>query len=715
MTAVARERAIVAGAFAALAALATVWLAIDRTPPEWDHANHLERVVHCAADMARGDLRRIFERSTFYPPVVPCAAALVYRLAPSDAIGSQAVVLAFLGLGMAAVYLLGRHVAGGTEGVVAAVIFGTAPFVVFSSLRFQLDLPLAALVPLTILVLLKTDGFTHGGWSLVAGGLLGLGMLTKPTFAAYVLAPLVLLAARTRRAGAWINVALAVLVGAVVSAPWYGPRLFGLLAQIASRSFKQAAEAGKPEPLTTSALLVYPTWFAPQFGILAVLLCAAGLVVALWRRQGLIVTALLAPFVLLQLLQNKDLRYTLPLLPIAAVLAGLGFGVVPPRGRRVARIILGVVCALQVVVTASAFPRGLTLPWVGVPLVVESAPRRGDWHHREILGLISRDSGGRAATVSVVPNDNLFSVSNFRYYAARDGLPLEFVRAWEGDPIGVEYMILKTGALGPSWTVEKPRRVGERLRDDPHLARVYPILADFPLPDGSTGSVRARRLTEAADATPAALSREVEAAVHEALADVARDVEGLEVRVVHDDTILKGRVGRIEIRAASAVVGEFRRPKAARLRVHDVRVAFEDVLVNPFAVHTAGRLDPLDAGRVAIEQVTVREKDLQAFLGELKEFRGASVKLEPGAAAFVITQPGPDVAARIRLLPADDRPFTLVAEHVSVGGIPLPSTFVNWVVRNYDPSPRLARRLPVPVRIGSVDVTPEAVRITTKP
>jgi len=144
---VARERAIVAGAFAALAALATVWLAIDRTPPEWDHANHLERVVHCAADMARGDLRRIFERSTFYPPVVPCAAALVYRLAPSDAIGSQAVVLAFLGLGMAAVYLLGRHVAGGTEGVVAAVIFGTAPFVVFSSLRFQLDLPLAALVP----------------------------------------------------------------------------------------------------------------------------------------------------------------------------------------------------------------------------------------------------------------------------------------------------------------------------------------------------------------------------------------------------------------------------------------------------------------------------------------------------------------------------------------------------------------------------------------
>ena len=715
MTAVARERAIVAGAFAALVALAAVWLAIDRTPPEWDHANHLERVVRCAGDLARGDVRRIFERSTFYPPVVPCAAALVYRLAPSDAAGSQAVVLAFLGLGMAAVYLLGRRVAGGTAGVVAAVVFGAAPFVVFSSLRFQLDLPLASLVALAIVVVLKTDGFTHRGWSLAAGALFGVGMLTKPTFAAYVLTPIILVAARTRRASTWINLTLAVVAGALLSSPWYGPRLFGLLAQVASRSFKQAAEAGKPEPLTTSALLIYPTTFAPQFGVLAVLLCIVGFAVALWRRQGLIVTALLAPFVLLQLLQNKDLRYTLPLLPIAAVLAGMGFGVVPPRGRRVAGIVLGVVCAIQVSVTASGFPRGLTLPGLDVPLVVESPPRRGDWHHREILGLIRRDSGGRPATVSVVPNDNFFSVSNFRYYAVRDGLGLEFTRAWDGDPIGIEYMILKTGALGPAWTVEKPRRVGERLRDDPYLARVYPVIAEFPLPDGSTASVRVRRLTEAVDTTAATLSGEVEVAVRGALAEVARDVEGLEVRVVHDEAILRGRVGRIEIRAVSAVVGELRRPKAARLRVHDVRVAFEDVLVNPFAVHGAGRLDPLDAGRVALEQATILEQDLQTFIGELKEFRRASVRLEPGAAAFVLAQPGPHVAARIRLLPAGDRPFTLVAERVRVGGVPLPSALVNWVVRNYDPSPGLARRLPVPVRIGRVDISPEAVRITTKP
>src|SRR3712207_8915565 len=38
-----RSWAAAGAGFAALALVAAVWLAIDRTPPEWDHANHLDR------------------------------------------------------------------------------------------------------------------------------------------------------------------------------------------------------------------------------------------------------------------------------------------------------------------------------------------------------------------------------------------------------------------------------------------------------------------------------------------------------------------------------------------------------------------------------------------------------------------------------------------------------------------------------------------------
>ncbi|HZF05815.1 MAG TPA: glycosyltransferase family 39 protein, partial [Patescibacteria group bacterium] len=318
-----REWTLVGVAWLAIAVCVGVWLALDNRPPEWDHANHLQRVVACARDLATGDWRLILERSSFYPPVVPCAAAVAYRLLPTDVAAAQSVMLLFLGAGMAATYALGRALADGLAGVAAAWIFGSAPFVVFSVLRFQLDLPLATLVAAALLVLMRTEGFTRVGWSVVAGGVFGVGMLTKPPFAAYLLPPVVWLLVQERSRRALGNAALAVLVAAAVSLPWYGPRLVGMPRQIAFRAVTHAAEEGKPPTLSAAALAFYPTSLPVQIGVLATALLVAGIVVALMRRQGLMVVAFLAPLALFMLLRNKDLRYTLPLMPAAAALAGL--------------------------------------------------------------------------------------------------------------------------------------------------------------------------------------------------------------------------------------------------------------------------------------------------------------------------------------------------------------------------------------------------------
>src|SRR5439155_1295263 len=203
-----------------------------------------ERAVRCVGDLARGDLPAILERSSFYPPLVLCAAGLAYRLAPSDVAAAQSVVLAFLGLGTGAVYVLARRFAGATEGVVAALVFATAPFVVFSSLRFQLDLPLASMVALMLVVLLRTDTFEHRRWLLLA--------------------------------------------------------------------------------------------------------------------------SVLPAFALFELLQNKNLRYTLPLLPVAAVLAGLGFGALPARLRDGGRVLLIVAGVVQVSATVFGVPH-VSVPLLDVP------------------------------------------------------------------------------------------------------------------------------------------------------------------------------------------------------------------------------------------------------------------------------------------------------------------------------------------------------------
>jgi 4-amino-4-deoxy-L-arabinose transferase-like glycosyltransferase len=706
-----REWALVGAAWLVIAVCVAVWLTIDRRPPEWDYANHLERVVTCARDLAAGDWRTVLERSSFYPPLVPCTAALVYRLLPTDVAAAEVAMLLFLGAGMAATYALGRALADGTAGVAAAWVFGTAPFVLYTALRFQLDLPLAALVAVALVVLLGTEGFTRAGRSAVAGLVFGLGMLTKPPFAAYLLPPILWLLARDVSRRKLLNAGLAALVAAAVSLPWYGPRLVGMPRQIAFRAVTHAAEEGKPPTLSATALAFYPTSLPVQLGVLAAALLAAGVVVALVRRQGFIVVAFLAPFALFMLLRNKDLRYTLPLLPAAAALAGLAVAALGPRARGAALGVLAAAGALQLSAVAWGVPPAVTLPGLGVPWVLASPPARGDWRHRDFLRVIAQERAGRSAMVSVIPNDNYFSVSNFRYYAVRDQLPLRFMRPWDGEPLGIDYMILKTGDQGPDFSEAKSLRAMERLERDAALARAYPIVAQLTLPDGSTGTLRARRLGDPAATPPEALARALEAAMRQRLGEVARDVEGLEIRLTYDPAALaRGRLQRIEVSARAAVVGELRRAHAATLRLQNLKILVEDVLVNPYALD-AGRAEFLGVGRLRLTHAEIAPADLQAFVGGLKGFGGTRVRLAQGGVEVVVEQPGPDLAARVRVVPAADRPFALAVDRVRLGWVPLPRALVDWVVRNYDPTRQIASRLSFPVDVARVTVSEQGLRV----
>ena len=709
-------RVVVGATTVVVLASCVVWMALDRLPPEWDHANHLERAVHCAADLEGGHWRQLLERSSFYPPVVPCAAGLLYRAWPSDVMTAQVAVWMFLALGAVATFLLGRHVAGDAAGAIAAVLFVTAPFTIFLALRFQLDLPLASMVAVFLLVLARAGNLDSAPIAVGAGLLFGLGMLTKPTFAVYALPASVVVMARARGWRAIGKVTLAVLMALIVSLPWYGPRLFGMAGQMSRRSFDQAAEAGQAAPLSVASLTYYPTWLASQFGIVATALLIVGAAVAVKRRSWWLLTALVVPFALVELVQNRNLRYTLPLLPAAVVVAGLGFSALPRAARAVTAVVVAGFAAVQLAMTMTGWPPVPTLPVVRLPMVLVSAPRFEDWRQREVLAVIARDRGATGASesarISVVPNHQYFSVSNFRYYAVRDGRPMEFTRAWDEDPIAVDYMILKTGDVGPEWTAAKPRRIEARLARDESLTRVYPILGVFDLPDGSTATLRRRRVPDV-DVDPAVLVQDVEAALRRRLPSVARDVEGLTVTVSPEPEVRQGRLRRLEITAATARLGEFDRRDRSALRVSDVRLLLDDVLVNPVAAHADQRLDLLDVGRLRIARATLAASDLAAFLSGDRKTRGIRLALRDTYADFALVQRGPDLTARVRLVPAPDRPFAIVSGDVRLAGVRVPDALVNWVVRGLDPSRRIASRVPMRVEIGDVRIAPDAIRIVS--
>jgi hypothetical protein len=179
-----RHRGALAALLIALGLVVVVWVARDRRPPEWDHANHLERAVECHRDLAalgRGGLDEIIARSSFYPPIVTCAAGLLYFVLPVVPLTAQAVMWAFLVVGVFALFGLGRRLLDADAGLLAAFLFATAPFVVFSLLNFQLDLPLAAMVALALYMLARSEELAPPRSAIGLGVVLGLGRPTSGT------------------------------------------------------------------------------------------------------------------------------------------------------------------------------------------------------------------------------------------------------------------------------------------------------------------------------------------------------------------------------------------------------------------------------------------------------------------------------------------------------------------------------------------------------
>lgn len=709
--------ALLFGLILFLSVVTVVWVSLDRRPPQWDHANHLERAVHCRDIMtssAPDRLTRIMEMSSFYPPLVPCAAGVFYLFAPVTSLTSQAVMLIFLAGALVSLFLLGRLLFDPATGFFAALMFGTAPFVVFSTTNFQLDLPLAAAVIASVFAMTATEGFSRRGPSWAAGLLLTLGLLAKPPFVVYVLPALWLTGwkmfssgDRRRRLG---NVAAALAIPTALAIPWYGPRLFGLPMQLVNRSFKQAAESGYPDALTAFSLLFYPRTFLPQFGLLAGILFLLG-VCALRRdrrSRGVLLGSFFIPLLMVIFIQNKNLRYTLPLLPVAALIAAAGLrGLAPPWRRLVAA---GCVVAALLQVSATAFGVPRAPHWL---LLVADPPNGAEWSHGRILALIVERSGGRPATVSVVPNDNFFSVSNFRYYAVRDGLPFRFSRAWEEHPFGADFIILKTGDQGPDFSTRKPDRIMERIAaGDPPFERVFPVIGEFQLPDGSRGIVRQRRLAPVKGVSAGELARRLEAAAGRFLSAYAREIEGLGVRLSFEpDALREGRAGRVDVEVERALIGDFSKNRPG-LRLGQIRLAVEGLVFNPHRLLAEGVIEPLGLDRLAIRRLVATEEDLGIFLARQKGLHGLRLRLEAGVVSVAVNRPGPDVAGRLSIFPGarGESPFRLEVERLTLGGVPLPAVLVGWVFRHYDPAPKLAR-LAVAVDLGSLRVHPGRIEI----
>ena len=348
------------GATAAFVALTCWWLTQDRSVPIYDAGTHLETALLFHQMLASGNLLGPFNYQSPYPPFAPLIGALsvfvggVSLAAPI--VGENLVFVSLLTLGC---YQTGRLLFGPKAGMLAAIFVLGSALLTAQFHVFMLDAPEAALVAVSIWLLLACEDFSRVGPSGVAGLVVGIGLITKVQYPPFVMG--IVLMALLR--GGWRNgrgLLAAAAAAAIVGVPWYLDHLSQFATFLQVSTANPIVVPGDIPPTFSIASFAWYVWnilnsqlLVPLFALLlgGTIWTIATLVRhrrelfgvsdraderAIGARLELFAGVVVA-WLFITLTPSHDIRYGIPLLPYLAVIA-TGWIVHLPRVAAVAAI-----------------------------------------------------------------------------------------------------------------------------------------------------------------------------------------------------------------------------------------------------------------------------------------------------------------------------------------------------------------------------------------
>jgi 4-amino-4-deoxy-L-arabinose transferase-like glycosyltransferase len=348
-----RQRAFLLIIFVLLVSSSIVWTISDQTPPPWDPSDHIRYGYDYYRLLATGDFRgfahEFFEAPHFYAPLVHLMIALSFLVGGASRLTALLPNFISLAVLLISVKWMGQttfspgvkdSATSSTDhgkphrpssamiiGILAAMIASCSHFSAWLLHDAFLDFPLTAAVAGSMALLIRAGDFSSRRNAMHFAVSAGLGLLVKQTFAFFFVLPAaytVIRVAMTRDRRSIVNLLLAGLVIAAIASIWYLPHLDDVMAIY--RENQRAAIDENEAPLYSfdSSFFSVHALLSFQLQVPFALMMIAGLIYSLirWRGPSLIIYLWLAGGLgMFALVANKDVRYTVPVVPAAALLA----------------------------------------------------------------------------------------------------------------------------------------------------------------------------------------------------------------------------------------------------------------------------------------------------------------------------------------------------------------------------------------------------------
>src|SRR5262245_6926788 len=235
-----RHRFLLAASFLYLVAANLLWIARDDRPPYWDMADQqigALRIYDAIADTEIARVAVIPFLTGPYPPLYHSVIAASYALFGKTLDAALWANLPAIALLLFATYAIGLTVLKPFAAATGAVIVNFYPLLLWLSRETMIDYWLTSMLGLSVWALIRTNEFSDRKRAVIFGIVCGLGMLTKWTFAFFVVVPAMWFAGVDLKIAA-----IAASIAAVLAAYWYafaGSAVLALLSIDAAQSVSE--------------------------------------------------------------------------------------------------------------------------------------------------------------------------------------------------------------------------------------------------------------------------------------------------------------------------------------------------------------------------------------------------------------------------------------------------------------------------------------------
>ncbi len=440
-----------------------LWFGMDHSVPAWDHADYLNSGL---------DYWRVWQHPQWFsgdwwsqmwmlsPKVPPLTYLLTIPFQNLLGIGpdqTNAVHLLFSAILFASVYGLGTRLFNRSVGFWATALCAILPGLYHHRLQFLLDYPLTAMVTLSFYSLtmwrfsslpaLDKKGTDSWLWSIVFGFTFGLAILTKQTTIFFLFIPLLWVTVGTLKHRDWkrfLQLVVGLLLSTLVIYPWARTNWLLMLTSGKRATIDSAIAEGDPALTSLDAWTYYfkllpahvswPLLMIPIIGLLFYIIKHYSLsgnqqhhpfsnfakLELNWISLQWLAVFWFGGYFISSLNINKDFRYTLPLLPVLAIVLAYFLTLFPQRWGRQIRwgtLSLGIILMIFNLWPIGSYPVRQLMRTLN-PGNQHHVYLGNPWPNEQVIAEIIQSQPHLKANLGVLPSTPEINQHNFNYYGS---------------------------------------------------------------------------------------------------------------------------------------------------------------------------------------------------------------------------------------------------------------------------------------------------------